>query len=75
MGDNVNLIYAIATPAAQAAAGATADIPIVGCAITDYAASGLVQDNDKPGTPTSRALPTYPGRRAARDDAEGPARR
>ena len=50
VGDNVNLIYAIATPAAQAAAGATADIPIVGCAITDYAASGLVQDNDKPGT-------------------------
>ena len=45
VGDNVNLIYAIATPAAQAAAGATADIPIVGCAITDYAASGLVQDN------------------------------
>ena len=39
VGDNVNLIYAIATPAAQAAAGATADIPIVGCAITDYAAS------------------------------------
>ena len=38
------MIYAIATPAAQAAAGATADIPIVGCAITDYAASGLVQD-------------------------------
>ena len=32
VGDNVNLIYAIATPAAQAAAGATADIPIVGCA-------------------------------------------
>ena len=30
VGDNVNLIYAIATPAAQAAAGATADIPIVG---------------------------------------------
>ena len=49
VGDNVNLIYAIATPAAQAAAGATADIPIVGCAITDYAASGLVADNDKPG--------------------------
>ncbi|MGR1083572.1 ABC transporter substrate-binding protein [Olegusella massiliensis] len=44
-----NLILAIATPACQAAAGATTDIPIVGTAITDYAASGLVADNDAPG--------------------------
>ena len=50
VGDGVDLIFAIATPAAQAAAGATAEIPIVGTAITDFAASGLVQDNDKPGT-------------------------
>ena len=50
MGDGVDLIFAIATPAAQAAAGATTEIPIVGTAITDFAASGLVQDNDKPGT-------------------------
>ena len=60
VGDNVNLIYAIATPAAQAAAGATADIPIVGCAITDYAASGLVQDNDKPGTNVTGASDLTP---------------
>ena len=60
VGDNVNLIYAIATPAAQAAAGATADIPIVGCAITDYAASGLVQDNDKPGTNVTGASDITP---------------
>ncbi len=50
VGDGVDLIFAIATPAAQAAAAATTDIPIVGSAITDYAASGLVKDNDKPGT-------------------------
>ena len=50
VGDGVDLIFAIATPAAQAAAGATTEIPIVGTAITDFAASGLVQDNDKPGT-------------------------
>ena len=50
VGDGVDLIFAIATPAAQAAAGATSDIPIVGTAITDFAASGLVKDNDKPGT-------------------------
>lgn len=50
VGDGVDLIFAIATPAAQAAAGATTEIPVVGTAITDFAASGLVQDNDKPGT-------------------------
>lgn len=49
VNDGDDLILAIATPAAQAVAGATKDIPIVGTAITDYAASGLVQDNDKPG--------------------------
>lgn len=49
VGDGDDLIYVIATPAAQAVAAATGDIPIVGSAITDYAASGLVADNDKPG--------------------------
>ncbi len=39
---------------------ATADIPIVGCAITDYAASGLVQDNDKPGTNVTGASDLTP---------------
>lgn len=50
VGDGVDLIFAIATPAAQAAMAATTEIPIVGTAITDFAESGLVQDNDKPGT-------------------------
>ena len=49
MNDGVDLVFAIATPAAQAMAGATSDIPIVGSAITDYAESGLVADNDAPG--------------------------
>lgn len=49
INDGNDLILAIATPACQAVAGATADIPIVGTAITDYAASGLVADNDAPG--------------------------
>ena len=60
VSDGVDLIYAIATPAAQAAAAATTDIPIVGCAITDYAASGLVQDNDKPGTNVTGASDLTP---------------
>ncbi len=47
--DNDNLIYAIATPAAQAAAAATTEIPIVISAVTDPAGSGLVASNDAPG--------------------------
>ena len=49
VGDEDDLILAIATPAAQAVAGATTDIPIVGTAITDFADSGLVASNDAPG--------------------------
>ena len=49
VNENCDLILAIATPAAQAVAGATADIPVVCTAITDFAASGLVEDNEAPG--------------------------
>ena len=44
-----DLIYALATPALQSVAAATTDIPIVGCAITDYTATKLVKSNDEPG--------------------------
>lgn len=50
VGDEDDLILAIATPACQAVAGATTEIPIVGTAITDFADSGLVDSNEKPGT-------------------------
>ncbi len=49
VNDGNDLIYAIATPAAQAAAGMTKDIPIVLSAVTDPAESGLVADNNAPG--------------------------
>lgn len=49
VNDGDDLIYAIATPAAQAAANETKDIPIVISAVTDPAASGLVDSNEKPG--------------------------
>lgn len=49
VNDGCDLILAIATPAAQAVAGATSDIPVVCTAITDFAASGLVKDNEAPG--------------------------
>ena len=50
VNNKVNLICAIATPAAQTVANVTPDIPIVGTAITDYKAAKLVKDNAKPGT-------------------------
>ncbi len=50
VNNKMDLICAIATPAAQTMANATKDIPIVGTAITDYAAAKLVKANDKPGT-------------------------
>lgn len=53
IGKNVDLIFAIATPAAQAAAGKTSEIPIIGTAITDFAEAGLVNSNENPGTNVS----------------------
>lgn len=49
VNDGDDLILAIATPAAQAVAGATSDIPILVTAVTDPAASDLVASNDAPG--------------------------
>lgn len=50
VSDGNDLILAIATPAAQAVAGATSEIPIIGTAITDFAEAGLVNSNEAPGT-------------------------
>lgn len=44
-----DLIFTIATPAAQSVAGETSDIPIVLTAVTDPAESGLVDSNEVPG--------------------------
>ena len=45
----VDIILAIATPAAQTVANATKEIPILGTAITDYEGAKLVASNEKPG--------------------------
>ncbi|MEQ8153435.1 MAG: ABC transporter substrate-binding protein [Clostridiaceae bacterium] len=50
VSDKKDLIFAIATPTAQAAYNATKDIPIVFTAVTDPVASGLVKDIKSPGT-------------------------
>lgn len=44
-----DLIFAVATPAAQAVIGATSDIPVVITAVTDPAESDLVDTNEAPG--------------------------
>ena len=49
MDQNLDLIYAIATPAAQALNAVDETVPVVGCAITDFAASGLCESNQRPG--------------------------
>lgn len=47
--DKVDLIYTIATPAAQSAKQATENIPILFSAVTDPVAAELVESMDKPG--------------------------
>ena len=47
--NNVDLILAIATPAAQTVASATTTIPILFTAVTDPVAARLVESNEKPG--------------------------
>ena len=47
--NQVDLICAIATTAAQTAASATSDIPIVATAVTDYVEAKLAESNDAPG--------------------------
>jgi len=50
VNNKVDLICAIATPAAQTMANATQTIPIVGTAITDYKEAKLVKSDAQPGT-------------------------
>lgn len=60
VGDKSDLIVAIATPTAQAAAAATTDIPVLFSAVTDPVAAELVEDPTKPSgniTGTSDAIP------------------
>lgn len=49
VNDKMDLILAIATPAAQAVAQATTDIPILATAVTDFVEAGLVESNEAPG--------------------------
>lgn len=61
VGDDVDMIVAIATSAAQCAAAATSDIPVVFAAVTDPVGAGLVGEDGAPDrncTGTSDAIAT-----------------
>ena len=49
VSENADLVLAIATPAAQAMAGKTTEIPILATAVTDFEVAKLVASNDAPG--------------------------
>ncbi len=49
VNDGVDLILAIATPSAQAAAQATSEIPVLITAVTDPVGANLVASNEAPG--------------------------
>lgn len=49
VADDVDVIVAITTPAAQVAMGETSEIPIVFSAVTDPVAAEVVADMDQPG--------------------------
>ena len=53
VNDRDNLIFAIATPAAQAVANLTKEIPILVTAVTDPETAKLVKSNKMPGTNVS----------------------
>lgn len=53
ISQNDDLIFAIATPAAQACANKTNTIPIIATAITDFVDAGLIESNSRPGTNVS----------------------
>ncbi len=53
INDKDDLIFAIATPAAQAVANLTQDIPVLISSVTDPESAKLVKSNNKPGTNVS----------------------
>ena len=50
LSEKTQLIFAVSTPATQAMARATRDIPIVATAVTSFEAAKVVKTNEKPGT-------------------------
>ncbi|MFS0823351.1 ABC transporter substrate-binding protein [Bacillus sp. 1P02SD] len=60
VGNNVDLIFANATPSAMAALNATSDIPIIFTSVTDPVGAGLVEAFDKPGDNITGTTDNHP---------------
>ncbi|SEN86461.1 putative ABC transport system substrate-binding protein [Amphibacillus marinus] len=60
VADNVDLIFANATPSAQSALQATSDIPIVFTSVTDAIGAGLVEAMDQPGENITGVMDMHP---------------
>lgn len=62
-GENLDLVYGVATPTTQAVVKAITKTPIVFCAVTDPVSAGIVTDPNAPGanvTGVSDLLPIQP---------------
>jgi putative tryptophan/tyrosine transport system substrate-binding protein len=60
VGDDVDLIFANATPVAQSALNATTDIPIVFTSVTDPIGAGLIASFEEPGGNVTGTSDMYP---------------
>lgn len=60
VGDNVDLIFANATPSALGALNATKDIPIIFTSVTDPIGAGLVKSVDEPGENITGTIDNHP---------------
>ncbi|MEK4093919.1 MULTISPECIES: ABC transporter substrate-binding protein [unclassified Viridibacillus] len=60
VGDGMDLIFANATPSAQAVAAATSDIPVLFTSVTDAVGAELVKSMEAPGGNVTGTLDTHP---------------
>ena len=74
VSNDVDLIYAVSTPAVQAAARATRTIPIVATAVTSFERAKVVKTNEHHERQEGSGRPLQPRRRQFALPGRGPAR-
>lgn len=60
VGENVDLIFANSTPSAQAAKGATTDIPVIFTSVTDAVGAELIDSMEAPGANVTGTIDLHP---------------